>query len=336
MHDIKKHVRTFVIAVLFTIIWFSFVITPMDGDIKVFMACARQASYIDNNLITSSFKVWELKSVFSRLTACIIYRIAILFAQYGTYLFEIVCKLIYSVIVILLSLVSMMIIFGTKNKKFIIYSIIVSSLLMSMHTGCHMQVEMTCSLIILLAFSLYINAIQHHTYILLKLFIAGALIGSTFFFKSILILLSVSVVSAVCIYKIENGIDCSLNELLIVMSGSIAAITITSIAILYFNPTEFRDMIDASAFQSTLISAKYPIKDILFNFVYRHLSQIRFVPIVIIGVACLLTNVIHSFAKKHYPIVFFHVTLWMMPAIFVILSYKFFIYHFVAYFVSAK
>ena len=47
-------------AVLFLISWISFILVPVTTDIKVFMAGARQAGFLNDGLITGAVLSWEL------------------------------------------------------------------------------------------------------------------------------------------------------------------------------------------------------------------------------------------------------------------------------------
>lgn len=317
--------------IVMIIVWVSFVLTPMTGDLKVFMASANQSNYISKNLIVGSFKAWELKSVFSRLLMYFIYKISVLFTSYNTYAFEIMSKLIYSIFIIIISYISMKLIFVEEHKRVSIYSRITIISFMAMHIGCQMQVEMTVSLLILLAFSLYINAIITGKNQSSKLLGAGMLIGSTFFFKSVLLLLSVTVVAAIAIFEIQNGIAYRMKRLLLVILGSCLMLFITTIFILFINPVEFQDMLDASAFQNTLLSSSLSIRNIICKFSYNHLMRIGFVPIVIVGVVSFLFNLCSNIYSKRWNLVLMHLIMWIMPAIFIVLSNKYFVYHFVVY-----
>lgn len=318
-------------GVMFLFVWAGFIVTPMTNDLKVFMASANQSNYISKNLVVGSFKAWELKSVFSRMLMYLIYKISSFFVLYDSYDFEVLSKFIYSLFIILLAYISMKLIFQKERKRIILGTLLVSVSFMAMHTSCHMQAEMSSSMLILLAFALYLNSIISETNQVLKLLVSGMLIGATFFFKSVLILLSITVVSAICIYAVENGIKLSIKRMMLVAAGSLIMLFIIIVLILLINPEEFRDMMDASTYQSTLLSSPIPIKQIVRQFVNNHLSKIIYSPIVIIGVICFILNFCRNVQRKNWKLILFHITMWLMPAIFILLSNKYFIYHFVVY-----
>ena len=314
---------------LFVLSWGSFIFTPMAGDIKVFMANANQAHYISNSLIIGSFKAWELKSVVSRELSYLIYKIACIFVPYNTYSFEVVSKAIYSVLLILVVFISMKLSFS-ERQKVNRGTIVVSTLLMAMHTGCQMQVEMTATVFVLLAFSLYYNAVNNDSLKLVKLIGSGLLIGSLFYLKSVLILMSVSVVAAICIYNKECNRKLSIGRMMIVVAGSLISLGIIAAMILLINPSEFKDILDASAFQSTLFSVKLSLATVAKTFLGMHV-RILYIPAVLLGALCFLLNLFCAIREKKWPLIFYHIVMWMMPALFILLSNKFFIYHFAAY-----
>lgn len=143
------------------------------------MASAKQSNYISSNLIIGSFKAWELKSVFSRMLMYLIYKISCVFVTYNSVAFEAMSKFIYSLFIIGCSYISVKLLF--RRQKVILNAIIVSLSFMALHADCQMQVEMTSSMLVLLAFSLYLNAVKYRKNQILKLVISGMLIGSIFF-----------------------------------------------------------------------------------------------------------------------------------------------------------
>lgn len=326
-----QKVLNIIVIALFLVSWISFMFTPFTGDIKVFMAGAHQANYISGNLIVGAFEAWDLKGVFCRVLSFIIYKTALIFVPYNTYRFEVICKTIYSLLLVVISYVSMKIIFPDNRKRVIQNTIIISLLFMAMHTGSQMQMEMTVSLLILLSFALYLNSVKTGQHSTLKLFLSGLLIGTAFYFKSVLILLSVTVVAAVCIYKLENKIEFSLKKMMIVVVGSLVELAITAVLILIINPAEFQNMIDASAFQDTLLSVPFSILPTIKRFCYQHLMNVYFTPAVMLGMICLIFNVYLNIREKAWKLIFFHCIMWLMPALFIMLSNKYFIYHFVTY-----
>ncbi|MBO4928497.1 MAG: hypothetical protein J5379_09660 [Clostridiales bacterium] len=329
--SILQKVFSAVVILLMVFSLSGFIAAPLTGDVKVFMAGANQANYLSPELFVGAFRSWELKSVFARVVSCFVYKTATLFVPYSSYAFEAVSKAVYAVLILLVSYLSMRWIFPNERRKIIQGVISCSTFFFAMHTCCQLQVEMTASLFILLAFSLYINAIKTETRTKAKLFSAGLLIGTTFFIKSVLILLSVTVVAAICIYKKENGLKLSIREMLIVVAGSFASLALTSLLIAIINPTEFRDILDAANFQGTILDTKLTFSELATIFYEKHKWAVRFLPVVALGVICIPLNAFSAVCEKKWSLFLFHFVMWLMPALFIFISDQYFIYHFAAY-----
>lgn len=328
----KNKILIVIGLLLWLTVLLSFCLTPFTADLKVFMASANQANYISKNLIVGSYKVWELKSVFSRLLAYAIYKIAVVFVPFSSYPFEIGCKIVYAVLINLCALGTVKYIMIDKNKNIKLgCSIIVSAFFMAIHPLCQMQVEMTTALLVLMSFSLYYNAIVTQKRGTIKLFISGILIGATFYFKSVLILLSVSVVAAICICNIKARRKLSIRRMMVVVAGSLFLIVLNAGLILWINPSEFQEMIYASVYQSTLFSTKVEAISIINKFLKSAFSGIQYIPILIVGVIVFVCNSISNIRKKQLKLIFWHIIMWLMPSLFIILSNVYFPYHFAAY-----
>ena len=307
--------------------WAGFVFSPLTLDLKVFLASSNQSDYISKDLIVGAFKAWELKSVFSRTLMYLIYKIACLFTDFGTRPFETACKVIYSLMILGASWLAMRLLFGKSKTKVNLLSLVTSSLFFAVHTSCQMQVEMSTAMIILLAYALYVNAVRTDKNTVVKLLGAGALIGSVFFFKSVLLLLSVTVVCAVCIFLTEKRQKLSFVRLLTVVAGSVVMLSVIMLLILFINPAEIQDMINASHFQQPFYKYDVSIKHIMVHTWFG----MEYLPVVFAGAFALLfnlTTILFGKGKSKKRLVFFHVAMWLMPELFVIISYKFYPYHF--------
>lgn len=319
------------LAAFFLFAWGSFVFSSFAGDIKIFMASAHQARYLSSSLLIGAFRSWELKSVFSRLLSCVIYRIAILFTAYGTYAFECVCKGVYSLFLLLCVFLSMKQLFGRDRQKTLWGTVAVSTLFMASSIDCHMQVEMSSVLLVLLAFSMYWNAAsaeKKHTW---KLLVSGVLIGAVFWFKSLLILLSVSVVAAVCVFLLETGRKLSVKRMLTVAAGSVLSLAAVSLLVYLINPSEFLEIVYAGSYQGSFFYPRIMLQKSVLAFLRNHLDKPAFTPALWIGLVCLILNLVRHIREQKGSLVFFHLVLWGMPALFILVSNYYFPYHFVPY-----
>ena len=321
--------------ITFMLSWASFVFTPMTGDIKVFLASANQSSYISDNLIVGAFKAWELKGVLSRTFMYLIYKISCCFVSFPSCSFEICCKFAYSLIIISASFASMKLWFGHWERKvsfrLLAETMAVSAAFMTPHTSCHMQVEMTCSLLALLSFSLYVNAVETNQNLGLKLIFVGIMVGMLFYFKSVLILLSLVLLVAACIYHLENNTAILIKRITVVALGAVITLFAILVLILIINPSELQDMLDASVFQSTLFTTSDSILKILLKASRYHIKNIFFLPAVLIGIICFVVNLQWDMRRKNYKQILLHFIMWLMGFLFIALSNQYFPYHFTVY-----
>ena len=330
----KENLFKYIIILLSVIAFVGFVISPVTADIKVFSGSANQASFISSNILIGSYKAWELKGTFSRAFMYLIYKIAVIFVPYGSYSFEIAIKIIYAIFMYGITACSIWLIFEKSRFTKFTYVMSVSAAFMSLHPACMMQVEMTSSFLILLAFALYLNAIKTQKYYFLKLFTSGILIGSTFYFKSVFILMSVSVVAAIAIWCIHNNHKLSFKRMMIVVAGSVFILILNLAVILVINPAEIQDMIDASSFQNTLLSSGISLSTIPYvinKFINKYISWAFHLPVVLLGVFAFAVNFIEDTIHKRWNLIFYHFVLWGMPFIFIALSNKYFVYHFISF-----
>ena len=316
------------LSVFFLYTWVSFILAPLAGDIKIFLASAKQASYLSPSLIVGSIKVWELKSVLSRMLAYFLYKIAVLFAPFNSPTAEIIVKAVYSLLLIGMVYLAARLVFG---KKCLWAATAVSTLFMASSTDCHLQVEMTGSLLILLAFALYLNAIETEKRSLWKLIGAGALIGLVFWLKSILLLLSVSVVAAVCIILTEEGRKLSFRRMMTVVCGSLLSMALVAGLVALINPSEFQEILNAGEYQGSFFNPRIMWRESAGKFLAGHAEKPLFIPAVLLGFVCLIANLFRCIREKKGRQVFFHVVLWLMPALFLLISDYYFNYHFAAY-----
>ena len=262
----------------------------------------------------------------------LLYKLITPFIPFSSYEFEIVANFLYSIFVLIIIWLSLRLYFGKIDlKNMVLRTALVAICFFTTSAWCHMQTEMSCTLLIMLAYSLWVNVIKNEEAGKWKLFVAGVLIGSTFFFKSILILLSVSVVAAIGIYNIYNNYKFSAKRFWIVVLGSISILVVNMGLILLINPLEIQSMVDASAFQSTLFSTRVSLKTIVRTFCCNILRYSFYIPVMAVGILAFVCNFIRSVKRKEWKLTLFHSVMWLMPFFIVILSDKYYGYHFITF-----
>lgn len=321
------------IIAFFVIAFVTFVLTPFTADLKVFTASANIASYKGINLFYDAYNTWELKGVFNRVLVYAMYNIATLFTDFGTFPFERAIKLIYACIIILFSFVSVSL--ANKNKdvsKNIFFTLFLSLAFLTTRPSSSLQAEMSSTLFLVLGFALYINAEQSKSYETLKLLAAGLCIGITFFFKSATLIMSVAFVAAAYLWNVNHNCKPIFRKLLLLVAGSVIMLAIGIVSILIINPDEMQDMLYASMFQRTLLNGgEIHILGICHNFIAHYVQNFVPIPFLIVGTIALFINLYASLKNKLFVSILMHLILWTSPALFIIISNKYFGYHYVTF-----
>lgn len=219
---------------------------------------------------------------------------------------------------------------GGQNRRlrYWLETLALTELLLAVELHSHMEVEMTCSLLLIFGFSLYINAKENRKYRFIKLFLAGCCIGSLFFFKSVLLIMSVSFAAAAVLWNIENEDRINIKKIIPVVIGSFAMLGFGIITILIIYPAELSDMLNASVFQKTLISGgDFSVVHTLGKFGLKFIDAVRRFPFLILGVFATVKNIVGEKSGRLLKNVI-HMILWIVPALFVVLSNKYFPYHY--------
>ena len=157
------------------IVLYSFITTPYTGDIKVFMAAANQVKYQPHSGIVGIFEAWELKGIANRILMYFIYSITNKFVVYGDIVsFQIVSKIVYALLTILLLSISTILLPSAKREK-VAFFLIGFLAIFATFTAVQMQAEMSCIILCILIFA----CILHRTKYSLS---AAGVLGSTLFF----------------------------------------------------------------------------------------------------------------------------------------------------------
>ena len=322
----KKKFDLILLSSLFCIVAVSFIFEPVTGDVKVFSAAARQSDFLDGNFIQNVYNSWELKGVGSRMTAYILYKIATIFSVFPSIQFEYALSAVYFLLSSVIIFASICLFFPEKKRESKIKHFLwLEIFLFSVQIMCRIQVEMTCTIFLLLAFSLYVNSVKAHKKEFLKLAFAGALVAITFFYKSVFILMAFSFLAACCLFNNKTNEKQLAKKCLYMIIGGTLALGIGIALILLINPYEFEDMKNASLFQTTLFSGGHlNIIGFIGGFVYASMG----IPALFIAALLAISVIIERFKEKAFVEILLKIALWIVPAIIIILANKFFIYHY--------
>lgn len=322
-----RHALCAAVVAGFVLALVSFVLTPLNADIHVFTASANIADYKDVNLFWDAYNTWELKGVFNRVLVYAIYKIATVFTDFGTFPFERATKLIYAVGIILLCAASVRLACRERSRFFkALTTLLLSSVFLTAGACADLEAEMSGTLLLVFGFALYVNAEKSNRRETLKIFLAGMCIGAVFFFKSATLIMSVAFVAAAYLWDVHHGNRPTVRKFILLVAGSVAMLAAGFLSILLLNPAEFRDMLYASMFQGSLFNgaALRPV-----NFLRQYVTVLtNGIPFLMIGTVAIAFNALRALKDRAYPVAAMHIVLWAIPSAFVVISAKYFGYHY--------
>ena len=314
----------FVLSVL------TFIFTPFTGDLHVLFAGSKQADYIEGNWIYKAFNVWDLKGELYRLFLFIFYKLTIPVASFPSYNHEIATNILFVICSItIITFANILLLGHDDKKKLAFYTTVSCTVIFATLPMAHIQTEMISAIKLFFAFCLYANAKRTNSCIIFKLLLAGIIIGTIFFYKSVLILLAFSFVSAIILYNYKNGYHLSKKEIIAGICGSFITLTLVGLLIYYINPSEFQNMLDASIYQNTLITNKeFSILKVLFRFGFKFVYNLLTYPFILFSFSLAIINVINDIKNKKTKYLICRLLLWVIPSIILILANNFFDYHY--------
>lgn len=328
----KKNFTRKIEYLLFTVLVLAvitFIFTPFTGDLKVLFAGSNQADYIEGGWIKKSFQVWDLKGELYRFFLYCIYKIATKITDFSSYHYEVAANSLFGLAAFLSLVLTSVIAFDRDNRNMRIHSILIMGIALFASLGMsHIQAEMICVEKLLFASAIYLNSKKREKGRKIKLLIAGGIIGTMFFYKSVIILMSLSFVSAAMLMNDRLGYRLSLKELVIIAGGAFLLLLMVSAIILFVNPSEFQNMLDASIYQNTIFNDTVSLSRTIKSFTERFMYSLIAFPVISVGFSAALLNLVDSIRKRKFVLLFFQAVLWGLPAIIIILANCYFDYHF--------
>lgn len=309
-----------------------FILEPFTGDLYVLMGGARLADYWGGNIIYNSFMQWDLKGVLFRLSNYIIYRIATLFVTIPSREFEITCLSIYVIFVCFLCMLIMHLIMVRESFNIkIINGLYLSLAILTMQIACRMQAEMTCTMLFALSFALYVNANITEKNVVFKTIVSGIIIGCSLFFKTPLILLTISFVASIAIWERYYKYQPCLQRYFLLAFGSTISIILLGTMVFWINPSEYGNIIAAATYQKTLITSSVPFWEVIIEFGYGMLLAVIGIPVLLLGSLSFLITLMKLVKQRKMIEVSMHVVMWLVPFIYIVLSNCYFRYHYVVF-----
>lgn len=303
---------------------FSFVKTPFTGDIRVFMAAANQVKYQDANWFMSIWESWELKGIGNRFLMYIIYLLADTTVGFeNKIIFQYVCKLVYAVFLVIMLFASVYLSRITRKEKVVLFSILYF-VFFTTGVPVHMQAEMTCVAICTLSVACIIHN-KRWSFIL-----AGFLGATLFFFKSVFVLLFGSVLLIIVLYN-----NCVKKEIKVLgFVWTILSMLMFELLFLvttfFVYPQEFRDMIHASEYQSTMLSEGSSISlHSLSNSLYSNFTvSVVYIPFLILGAVTTIFVIMQAIKQKEHITWITLTALWVISIDIIVVSNNYFVYHY--------
>lgn len=308
-----------------------FVFTPFTGDLYVLFAGSRQAELLTGGgVIERAFRIWDLKGAFYRLFLYLCYKVITIFTALSEQYYYISANILFSLITISVIALSVLLSNGTEKltRSFYITLALCAGIFASLPMH-HIQAEMICALKIILAFGIYLNARRTGRLVSLKLFIAGLVLGSMFFYKSVFALLGVSFTLGVMLWDRERGTNFTLRQFMSLASGGLAMLALGLYLIVKINPGEIQNMLDAAYYQNTLVTGRgFSILRAGYHFTKGLVKVTLTVPIIYLGLSFGLAGLVENILRRDAISLLLRLSIWGIPALVVILANCYFDYHY--------
>ena len=319
-----------ILILLFSIALISFIFAPLYLDLRVMLASSNQVQYYNGNWFLSVLNTWELKGILNRFIIFLLYKSSTLITPFAnSYFFEVINKLIYSTIVLgVLAFCSKIL----KPKNIFLTFVFLGLPIFSAFLETHMQAEMHVCIILILAFSIYLNILKNQKNKNLKLFFIGVLLGSIFFIKSILIVLSLGFFATILLHNKSQKIKSSFNEILVIISGMLFSLLLGFVLILKYAPDEIQNMLNASKYQKSLFaSAKV---DLIYGlkYFYRQFTICAFsIPVIFLGICAFISNFVSNIRQKDFKSAALRFFVLFITGIIILIANRFFKYHYLIF-----
>lgn len=315
----------------FVISLITFIIAPFTEDIYVLFAGSHQADMLGGNIITNPVMQWDLKGIFFRLSIYIIYRCVNPFVNLigsGTS-FCIAANVLFCASVIALITFSVIIASGnSKCRKIFLIILALCTAIFASLPWTHMQAEMMCTVKLIFAFSVYINAQRTKSFFRTKLFISGFLAAWIVFYKSIFVMMALPFAAGIYLYSMKNDYTLSFRQFMFIFWGGVTAVIFVMVMIICINPGEIQNMLDAAVYQPSIFQSHASVLDSLKRFVRFSAHTVLAIPAVLLGLVCGAGNFVNDIRRKNHVGIILRLFLWIVPTLMIIIADRYFVYHY--------
>ena len=297
----------------------SFCVSHLTNDFFVFIAWGRSVAQNGISGLSSFTDLWEIKGLLSRIAYYLLYVISAIFVDDVGLKYHIIYKIIGCVAVNLFIGMSLICLpqeyVPGKKKMFFLFGIA----LFSLHFSCHFQPEFFAVILIFLSLALYLRKSIGWS------LLAGFVLGLTFFLKSPIPLMGGSLFAVSMLLK-QTSFKKEFCDIFPLGVGMLLTIFLGILALKIFNPQEIQDILDASYYQNTLFANP---RSVIFGVKALIMGVLRNVW-VNAGLLFFISCFIHLAVRKRCSskdVLIVLVSLFF-PALYVLLSNCFFVYHY--------
>jgi membrane protein len=303
---------------------YSFITTPFTGDIKVFFAAANQVKYQDSKGLLAVFESWELKGIGNRVLIYLIYLIADNFVGFeNTLAFECAANAVYSAFILLILFFSVYLLPVSRKSQYSVFFAVFLAFF-TVNSLIQMQAEMTCVALSFCSIACILHGKKW------SLVLSGLIGACLFFFKSVFILLFISVVLGVVLFNLCVTQCNSKKQILLALISMLAFELIFVVATLLIYPQEFKDMGYAAKYQSTLLTggSSVPLDDIKSRFVSGFVDSVVMVPFLLAGVIAAIVVFIRLLKGRQWSAAVCLAAIWIISFDILVVSNTYFPYHY--------
>jgi len=303
-----------ILIILTILVIINYIFTPLGADQRIFFAYIQQVDdYYNGDLINT----WMIRGIGYKIITYFIYKLTKFFVSYDDkMIFEMVCKLIYTLFTLSLLFFSFWISKNTLthldlNFWLIFYIICVS--LFTVSFDLSYQAEDITVIIVLASFGMSLGSKFWNI-------LAGILLSSLFTLKGITLGLGLIPIIILWMYKDQ------FKKNLIYLSLSFIFFNILLFILLFlFAKQEFIDLYNATLFQSSLVNNDLWERTQLF---YQFPAMNFFhIPFLIIGIIYGLFLFVY-YVDKNLRMCLGYILLWILPYLIIITQNRFYSYHY--------
>jgi hypothetical protein len=316
INDYRLKITDILAGLILAITAYTYILTPLGGDIKIFFASARMADF-DGSFPLNVNTSWEIKPLGNRIFIYLFYKLTSLFTDYQNKLnFEPMVKLIYATVAFA---IIALVIWSQRERinkmslsPFLVFSLVLLSFY-SLSYWSAIQVEDVCNLILLISLPLALSKNKALN------IISGAVLSVMFAFKGITLLMSLYVF----IILLSLGEDYWQN-IKLALCGMIVSLVAILFSFVYIFPNALTDLLNATLFQDTMNFTLDRIPQFITSIFYG----MPYFPLLLVGFIISWSLIPYLIYNQRWKEIFTLYSMWLIGAAIVLIQGRFFAYHY--------